>query len=73
MKRIEPTISIEELVASVPGAVAYLIERGLPCLVCGEPSWGTLEEVARDKGWTQSEIEELVAEMNSTLRIKEPA
>jgi hypothetical protein len=72
MKLIEPTISIEELVASVPGAVAYLIERGLPCLVCGEPSWGTLEEVARDNGWTASEIEALVAEMNATLRIKEP-
>ena len=41
--------TIEELVESVPGAVKYLMEQGIRCIICGEPIWGTLEEAAEEK------------------------
>ena len=73
MTRIERTTSIEELIDTFPGSVKLLISRGLPCLVCGEPSWGTLEELALDKGWPNEAIDRLVHEMNAELVEKELA
>ncbi len=45
-------ISIEDLIRRVPSAVGYLMEKGIKCIACGEPIWGTLESAARDKGFT---------------------
>ena len=70
MNPITPTISIEELLDRFPGSVKVLIDKGLPCLVCGEPSWGTLEELAREKGWDDQAITALVEEMNHTFSIE---
>ncbi|MDL1892967.1 DUF1858 domain-containing protein [Sphingobacteriales bacterium CHB3] len=73
MMHIERTIGIEELIDRFPGSVKFLISRNLPCLVCGEPTWGTLEELALDKGWTSEAIDVLVREMNTELVEKEMA
>ena len=47
---IEPDVTIEELVRRRPGAVAALRRFGIVCVQCGEPVWGTLREVAAEKG-----------------------
>lgn len=60
--------SVEDLLASVPNVVRYLIERGLPCLVCGEPAWGTFEELARRGGKSDGEIDTMLDEMNVLAR-----
>ncbi len=73
MTVIDRHITIEELISRFPGSVKFLISRGLPCLVCGEPTWGTLEELAKDKGWTDAAIDELVEEMNESLMEEKPA
>jgi len=65
--RIERTISIEDLVRGYPGTIRHMIHRGLPCLVCGEPTWGTLEDLAQDKGLTDERIDSLVDELNTLL------
>lgn len=67
MQHIKRNSTIEELVTNVPGVVPYLIDKGLPCIVCGEPIWGTLEEMARDKGRSDEEIDSLVNDMNDKL------
>lgn len=72
MNQIVPNISIEDLLDRYPGSVKLLIDKGLPCLVCGEPSWGTLEELAREKGWDDKAIIQLVEEMNHTLAPEKP-
>ena len=56
--------TIEELVNNVPGAVKYLMEKGIRCIVCGEPIWGTLEEAAEEKGVGPDEIEQFVKDLN---------
>lgn len=61
---VERSTWIEELVRARPGAVAFLRERGIRCLACGEPIWGSVEEAAREKGLTESQIDELVRDLN---------
>ena len=67
MDRIDRRVLIEDLLEHVPGVVSYLIDKGLPCLVCGEPSWGTLEEMAKEEGRSEEEIDRLVDDMNAVL------
>jgi len=56
--------TIEELVNNVPGAVKYLMEQGIRCIVCGEPIWGTLEEAAEEKGFGAEDIQRFVRDLN---------
>jgi methionine synthase II (cobalamin-independent) len=60
-------ISIEELVDILPASVTYLSKKGIRCIACGEPIWGTLEEAAREKGFGEDEIKEFVRELNALL------
>ena len=57
-------ISIEELVQNVPESVKYLMDNGIKCLACGEPVWGTLEGAAREKGFSDEEIQRFVDDLN---------
>lgn len=36
------------LVDILPASVNYLPKKGIKCIACGEPIWGTLEEAARE-------------------------
>ncbi len=56
---------IAELVEAKVDAVKYLADRGIKCIACGEPVWGTLEDAAREKGFSGEEIEGFVADLNA--------
>ena len=56
--------TIEELVEIFPESVRYLMEKGIKCIACGEPIWGTLEEAAKEKGFNEDQIEEFVIDLN---------
>lgn len=58
---------IEDLVTLLPESIRYLMERGMTVLVCGEPVWGSLEEVARERGFTDEQIDTMVAELSGLL------
>jgi len=64
---INADIKIDDLISLYPDAVGFLIKKGLPCVVCGEPFWGTLAELAQQKGFNDSEIEALVTEFNELI------
>ena len=55
--------SIEDLVTSVPSSVSYLMKKGIKCLACGEPIWGTLGQAAREKGFTEEDISGFVSDL----------
>ena len=57
-------ITIEDLVQLKVDAVRYLADRGIKCIACGEPIWGTLEEEAREKGFSDEDIEGFVRDLN---------
>jgi hypothetical protein len=61
---IDKDILIEDLVTRVPKAVGYLMKRDIKCLACGEPIWGTLEQAAKGKGFSDEEIAGFVRELN---------
>jgi len=65
--KVERTTRIEDLINTFPGALRFLIEKNIPCLVCGETVWGTFEEVAQNTGLSNREIVQLVNEMNALL------
>ncbi len=60
--------TIEELVNKVPGSVKYLMEKGIRCIVCGEPIWGTLEEAAEEKGFGPDDIQKFVEDLNELYK-----
>ena len=60
---ITKDILIEELVDNYPFSVRYLMEQGIRCIMCGEPIWGTLEEAAKEKNFTDEDIQRFVGEM----------
>ncbi|RLD36796.1 MAG: DUF1858 domain-containing protein [Bacteroidetes bacterium] len=59
-------IEIEDLVTHYPLSVKYLSEKGIRCIACGEPIWGTLEEAALEKGFNQEQIEVFVNELKES-------
>jgi len=61
---ITKDIEIEELIEKVPASVSYLSKKGIRCIMCGEPIWGTLEEAAREKEFSDEEIDIFVSEIN---------
>jgi len=61
---ITKDIFVEELVEMLPDSVTFLRKRGLVCVLCGEPVWGTLYELAKSKNLTDEQIDEIVVELN---------
>jgi len=65
MKTVNKEMLIEELIERVPASISYLSDKGIRCIRCGEPIWGTLEEAAREKGFSDSQIDEIVQDLNN--------
>ncbi|MDX9770971.1 MAG: hypothetical protein RBT19_11455 [Tenuifilaceae bacterium] len=61
---ITKDILVEDLVEELPDSVLFLRERGLVCILCGEPVWGTLNELAKSKNFTDDQIDEIVVQLN---------
>jgi len=61
---IDKNIFIEELVENFTFSVNYLSAKGIKCIACGEPIWGTLEEACLEKNFTSKNILEFVNELN---------
>ena len=62
--RITNDTSIEDLIEEVPGVVSYLSKKGIRCVQCGEPIWGTLEEAAVEKGFGEDDIKQFIKDLN---------
>ncbi len=60
---ITPDITIEELTTIYPVTVKYLSDKGIRCIICGEPIWGSLQEAALEKGYSNGDVEELVEDL----------
>jgi len=61
---ITKDITIEDLVEDYPFAEEFLRVRGIKCIRCGEPIWGTLETACKEKNFTDEQIDEIVKELN---------
>ncbi|MBD3401152.1 MAG: hypothetical protein GF399_12595 [Candidatus Coatesbacteria bacterium] len=64
---ITATTSVEVVLDEHPAASSWLLERGVVCLRCGEPFWGSLGELLANKGYNAAQIEEIVGRLNQYL------
>ena len=62
--KIRKDILIKESVDDYLFSVNYFSKKGIPCIACGESIWGSLEEAAEEKGFSNYDIEKLVNELN---------
>lgn len=62
--KINRQMLVEDLIREYPFASRFLSDRGLQCIICGEPVWGTLEELALDKNYNEQQNNELVSDLN---------
>ncbi|OGU57479.1 MAG: DUF1858 domain-containing protein [Ignavibacteria bacterium GWF2_33_9] len=67
MNKISKDTTIEEMVTDFPPSVKYLMEKGIRCIRCGEPIWGTLESAALEKNFSNDDIDIFVMELNELL------
>ena len=67
MSIIQKEITIEELVTLIPESVSYMMKKGIKCLACGEPIWGTLETASKEKGFGDNTINEFVKDLNNMM------
>lgn len=65
--KIDFDTSIEAIAEQSSELVKYLADKGIPCIRCGEPIWGTLAEAARQKGYSDEQISGFVDEMNRII------
>ncbi|MCX7908510.1 MAG: DUF1858 domain-containing protein [Ignavibacteria bacterium] len=63
--------TIEELVSVIPESVNYFMEKGIRLLICGEPIWGTIEEVILSKGFSNDQLDIILEDLNNILFQKE--
>jgi len=66
--KIDKNITIEDLVDDFPFSVKFLSKKGIKCIACGEPIWGTLEEACLEKNFSQEEIQNFVIELNELIK-----
>jgi len=63
--QITKNIEIEDLVRNYPFSIRFLANKGIKCIACGEPVWGTLEEAAKEKKIGDHEIDQIVLELQN--------
>jgi methionine synthase II (cobalamin-independent) len=64
---IDKKILIEDLIDQYPQSIQFLMEKGIKCIACGEPIWGTLEDAIHEKGFTEEQLKELIEELNIVI------
>ena len=67
METIRRSTNVEDLVREYPTSVRFMVAMGLPCMTCGEPFWGTFEDLARQSGKHEAAIDALVDELNTQI------
>ncbi len=64
--QIHADMTVEELLEAHPSIARFLADRGIVCVRCGEPYWGTLRELAGHKG-LEGQIDQIMEEMIENL------
>jgi hypothetical protein len=64
MDEITKDTAIEDMVNAFPLAIPLLSQYGIRCLLCGEPSWGTIGSAAKEKYIEDGKLDEILVQLN---------
>jgi hypothetical protein len=64
---ISGSLQVEELLERFPAATRVLLQHNIPCLVCGEPVWGTLGQLLEGHGKGPAETAAIIDELRKEL------
>ncbi|MBN2226335.1 MAG: DUF1858 domain-containing protein [candidate division Zixibacteria bacterium] len=62
MAKIQYSDHIEDIIWKFPDLNGFLMSKGMNCIVCGEPAWGTIGEFITSRGL---DAEMIIAEYNA--------
>jgi len=63
-RRITRQTTIEKLIEQNNDAIGFLAHKKIRCVRCGESVWDTLEHAARQAGYPEEEIDQLIDDLN---------
>lgn len=69
--KVNKDIWIDELLDKYPQSQEFLSKKGIVCVMCGEPVWGTLQEQMEEKDFSQDKMEKVMIELNEFLEKKQ--
>jgi hypothetical protein len=61
---ITATMQVEELVREYPAAVGLLMREHIICIKCGEPYWGTIGDLIKNRSL---DVAGMLARLNAAL------
>ena len=67
-KLITKEMWVEEILEKYPTAQEFLSKKNIVCVMCGEPVWGSLEELMQDKDFSNEEINTIIKELNEFIK-----
>lgn len=67
MAKIKPEDLVEEVIQKYPQTVKIFMDFDFPCLICGEPVWGTIKENADRSGITGEKFEKMMEAVNKAV------
>lgn len=70
MRSITNETLVEDLVRAWPDAVSFFMQRGVKCIACGEPIWGSIGDLCRSTGMTDERAAEVLAEATTMMKGK---
>lgn len=68
--KIDADTQIITIIETVEEGITYLQKKGIKCIACGEPVWGTLREAAELKNISEEELKNIVNELNKIMEQK---
>ncbi len=65
--KIKPEDLVEDVIQNYPQTVKVFMDFDFPCLICGEPVWGTIKENADRSGITGDKFRQMMEELNKIV------
>ncbi len=64
MEYVKSSDSVDFVVETYPQVVKFFSEKGIVCVQCGEPLWGTLEDIIKKKNY---DVDTIIKELNEFI------
>jgi len=69
-EKITKDMQLGELVSKYPEAAQVMLKHGMHCIGCQMSAWETIEQGAKGHGMNDKQLDEMVKEMNDSLKKK---